>query len=59
MPFFFPAADLPGGGIGFCWVAVEPVGVVVVFYVGIDLWALVDIVIVVAADWSNFFGKRT
>jgi hypothetical protein len=49
--FLFPAADLPGGGVGFGWVAVEPV--VVVFDVGIDLWAPVDVVIVVVADWSD------
>ncbi len=63
MPFFFPAADLLGGGVGFDWVDAEPGGVgfgwvdaepdAVVFDVGIDRWAPVDVVIVVVADWSD------
>ncbi len=61
MPFFFPAADLPRGSVDFDWIGVESVVVVVVvvFDVGIDLWAPVDVVIVVVADWSDFFGKGT
>lgn len=48
-----PPADLPGGGIGFGCVDVEPGTTVVDFADGIDLWAPFDVVTVVVADWSE------